>query len=83
MKESTEKTNEIRDGEVNKVQSIAIIDAGPTSSALIELLKQRMPESKRNLVTAVTLKKAQGISINPFDIDLLTTRIDGKQFNLK
>ena len=49
---------------------IAIIDIGPSSSGLISLLRESLPQNQRHLVMHHRLQMVERDSINPFDTQL-------------
>lgn len=55
---------------LQRLPRIAIIDIGPSSSGLISLLKEALPEEKRHLVAYHRLRMTPDYSINPFDTQL-------------
>jgi intracellular multiplication protein IcmB len=55
---------------LKQLPRIAIIDIGPSSSGLISLIKESLPESKRHLVVYERLKNTKNYAINPFDTQL-------------
>lgn len=57
-------------GGIQRLPRIAIVDIGPSSSGLISLLKEALPQSKRHLVAYHRLRMTPEYSINPFDTQL-------------
>ncbi len=55
---------------INRLPLISIIDIGPSSSGLISLLKESLPENKKHLVDYHRLQMEEKYSINPFDTQL-------------
>jgi len=57
-------------GGLTRLPRIAIIDIGPSSSGLISLLREALPEKDRHLVAYHRLQMLPEYSINPFDTQL-------------
>lgn len=57
-------------GGIQRLPRIAIIDIGPSSSGLVSLIKESLPENKKHLVTYHRLRMVKEMSINPFDTQL-------------
>lgn len=57
-------------GGLQRLPRIAIIDIGPSSSGLISLLREALPEKLRYQVAYHRLSMAASSSINPFDTQL-------------
>ncbi|MCH9689408.1 MAG: type IV secretion protein IcmB, partial [Gammaproteobacteria bacterium] len=57
-------------GGIMRLPRIAIIDIGPSSSGLISLLQEALPEDQRHLVAYHRLRMLPEYSINPFDTQL-------------
>jgi len=57
-------------GTTEALPFISIIDIGPSSSGMISLLKEALPEEKRYLVAYHRLQMLPEYSINPFDTQL-------------
>lgn len=57
-------------GGILRLPHIAIIDIGPSSSGLISLLKEALPQNKKHLVAYHRLRMTPDYSINPFDTQL-------------
>lgn len=55
---------------IQRLPRIAIVDIGPSSSGLVSLLKEALPESQRHLVAYHRLRMVNEMSINPFDTQL-------------
>ena len=55
---------------LQRLPRIAIIDIGPSSSGLISLLKDALPENKKHQVAHHRLRMTPDHSINPFDTQL-------------
>lgn len=53
-----------------RLPRIAIIDIGPSSSGLISLLREALPEKDRHLVAYHRLRMTPAFSINPLDTQL-------------
>ena len=53
-----------------RLPRIAIIDIGPSSSGLIRLIQDSLPENQRHLVQTQRLQMTSDYSINPFDTQL-------------
>lgn len=49
---------------------LSIVDVGPSSSGLITLLKENLPEGKKHLAAYHRLRMTEEYSINPFDTPL-------------
>ena len=57
-------------GGIPRLPRIAIIDIGPSSSGLISLLKEALPQGKKHLAAHFRLQMKEEYSINPFDTQL-------------
>lgn len=57
-------------GGIQRLPRIAIIDIGPSSSGLISLLKEALPQSQKHLVAYHRLRMTPDYSVNPFDTQL-------------
>ncbi len=57
-------------GGLQRLPRIAIVDIGPSSSGLISLIKEALPEKQRHLVAYHRLQMRKEMSINPFDTQL-------------
>jgi intracellular multiplication protein IcmB len=55
---------------IQRLPRIAIIDIGPSSSGLISLLKEALPQEQRHLVAYHRLRMTPDYSVNPFDTQL-------------
>ncbi|MEM1243246.1 MAG: type IV secretion protein IcmB [Pseudomonadota bacterium] len=55
---------------MQRLPRIAIIDIGPSSSGLISLLKEALPQNQRHLAAYHRLRMTPDYSINPFDNQL-------------
>ena len=55
---------------IMRLPRISIIDIGPSSSGLISLLKEALPESQKHLVAYHRLQMTPDYAINPFDTQL-------------
>lgn len=49
---------------------IAIVDIGPSSSGLISVLKEALPQEKRHMVAHYKMRMSQEFAVNPFDTQL-------------
>ena len=57
-------------GGLKRLPRVSIIDIGPSSSGLISLLQEALPEENRNLAAYHRLQMTEEYSINPFDTQL-------------
>ncbi len=57
-------------GGIQRLPRIAIIDIGPSSSGLISLIKESLPQHSRHLVAYHRLRMTPDYCINPFDTQL-------------
>lgn len=57
-------------GGIQRLPRIAIIDIGPSSSGLVSLLKEALPQEQRHLVAYHRLRMTPDYAINPFDTQL-------------
>jgi len=57
-------------GGISRLPRIAIIDIGPSSSGLISLIKEALPQEQRHLAAYHRLRMIPEYSINPFDTQL-------------
>jgi len=57
-------------GGLKRLPRIAIIDIGPSSSGLISLLKEALPQDQRHLVAYHRLRMTPDYAVNPFDTQL-------------
>ncbi len=55
---------------LQRLPRIAVIDIGPSSSGLISLLKEALPQNQRHFVAYHRLRMTPDYSINPFDTQL-------------
>ncbi|HSX20282.1 MAG TPA: type IV secretion protein IcmB [Gammaproteobacteria bacterium] len=55
---------------IQRLPRIAIIDIGPSSSGLISLIQEALPQNKRHLAAYHRLRMTKDMSINPFDTQL-------------
>ena len=55
---------------VSRLPWLSIVDVGPSSSGLITLLKESLPEGQKHLVAYHRLRMSEDFSINPFDTPL-------------
>ncbi|HEV2613408.1 MAG TPA: type IV secretion protein IcmB [Gammaproteobacteria bacterium] len=55
---------------LTRLPRIAVIDIGPSSSGLISLLKEALPQNQRHYVAYHRLRMTPDYSINPFDTQL-------------
>jgi intracellular multiplication protein IcmB len=55
---------------IQRLPRIAIIDIGPSSSGLISLLREALPEGQKHLAVYHRLQMDEKTSINPFDTQL-------------
>ena len=57
-------------GGIHRLPRISIIDIGPSSSGLISLIKEALPNEKRHLAAYHRMRMNVEFSINPFDTQL-------------
>jgi len=57
-------------GGIQRLPHIAIVDIGPSSSGLISLLREALPEDKKHLVAYHRMRMRTDMAINPFDTQL-------------
>lgn len=57
-------------GGIQRLPHIAVIDIGPSSSGLISLLREALPQNQRHYVAYHRLRMTPDYSINPFDTQL-------------
>ena len=57
-------------GGLSQLPYIAMIDIGPSSSGMISLIKEALPENKKHEAAAHRLQMTQAYSVNPFDTQL-------------
>jgi intracellular multiplication protein IcmB len=55
---------------LSRLPWVSIVDVGPSSSGLITLLRENLPEGKKHLATYHRLRMTEDFSINPFDLPL-------------
>lgn len=55
---------------IQKLPYIAVIDIGPSSSGMISLIKEALPEERQNEVEHYRLQMNQKYAVNPFDTQL-------------
>ena len=55
---------------LSRLPWVSIIDVGPSSSGLITLLKENLPEGKKHLAAYHRLRMTEEYAINPFDTPL-------------
>ena len=55
---------------LSKLPYIAIIDIGPSSSGLISLVKEALPQNRQHEATHYRLQMAHKFAVNPFDTQL-------------
>ncbi len=55
---------------LSRLPWVSIIDVGPSSSGLITLLKENLPESQKHLAAYHRLRMTEAFSVNPFDTPL-------------
>lgn len=55
---------------IERLPRIAIVDIGPSSSGLVSLIKEALPENKQHLAAYFRLRMVKEMSINPFDTQL-------------
>lgn len=55
---------------LSRLPWLSIVDVGPSSSGLITLLKENLPEGKKHLAAYHRLRMTENYSINPFDTPL-------------
>lgn len=57
-------------GGIQRLPQIAIVDIGPSSSGLISLLKEALPEDKKHWAAYHRMRMVPEMAINPFDTQL-------------
>lgn len=57
-------------GGIQRLPRVSIIDIGPSSSGLISLLKEALPDEQKHRVAYYRLRMTPDYSINPFDTQL-------------
>ena len=55
---------------LSRLPWVSIVDVGPSSSGLITLLRENLPEGKKHLAAYHRLRMTEDFSINPFDLPL-------------
>lgn len=55
---------------ISQLPFVAIIDIGPSSSGMISLIKEALPENRRHEAAAYRLQMTQQYAVNPFDTQL-------------
>lgn len=55
---------------LSQLPYIAIIDIGPSSSGMISLIKEALPETRQHEAAAYRLQMTQQYAVNPFDTQL-------------
>ncbi len=55
---------------IQKLPYVAVIDIGPSSSGMISLIKEALPEERQNEVEHYRLQMNQDYAVNPFDTQL-------------
>ena len=55
---------------LSRLPWLSIVDVGPSSSGLITLLKENLPEGRKHLAAYHRLRMTPDYSINPFDLPL-------------
>lgn len=55
---------------LSRLPWVSIIDVGPSSSGLITLLQENLPENKKHLAAYHRLRMTEDFAINPFDTPL-------------
>lgn len=55
---------------IQRLPHIAIVDIGPSSSGLISLIKEALPDNKKHLVAYHRMRMRPEMAINPFDTQL-------------
>lgn len=55
---------------LNKLPYVAVIDIGPSSSGLISLIKEALPENRQHEAAYYRLQMSREYAINPFDTQL-------------
>lgn len=55
---------------IQRLPMIAIVDIGPSSSGLISLIKEALPDEKKHLVAYHRMRMRPEMAINPFDTQL-------------
>lgn len=55
---------------LSELPYVAIIDIGPSSSGMISLIKEALPESKQHQAVSYRMQMTQQYAVNPFDTQL-------------
>ncbi len=55
---------------LSQLPYVAVIDIGPSSSGMISLIKEALPENRQHEATAYRLQMTQQYAVNPFDTQL-------------
>lgn len=55
---------------ISQLPYVAIIDIGPSSSGMISLIKEALPENRQHEAAAYRLQMTQQYAVNPFDTQL-------------
>lgn len=55
---------------LSRLPWVSIIDVGPSSSGLITLIQENLPEGKKHLAAYHRLRMTEDFAINPFDTPL-------------
>jgi intracellular multiplication protein IcmB len=55
---------------ISELPYVAIIDIGPSSSGMISLIKEALPENRQHEAVAYRLQMTQQYAVNPFDTQL-------------
>ncbi len=55
---------------ISQLPYVAIIDIGPSSSGMISLIKEALPENRQHEAVAYRLQMTQQYAVNPFDTQL-------------
>ena len=55
---------------LSKLPFVAVIDIGPSSSGMISLIKEALPENRQHEAAAHRLQMTQQYAVNPFDTQL-------------
>lgn len=67
---------------ISQLPYVAIIDIGPSSSGMISLIKEALPENRQHEAVAYRLQMTQQYAVNPFDTQLgcRTPMIDERSY---
>ncbi len=55
---------------ISKLPYVAVIDIGPSSSGMISLIKEALPQNRQHEATYYRLQMAHQFAVNPFDTQL-------------